>query len=134
MKTASLFLLRLSVALLILVWGVDKIVNPAHGAGVAERFYFGILSTESVMPALGVAEIALAALLGAGVLRKITLPIVAVITGMTLIGVWRSVLDPLGLYLGRTNILFFPSLIIFFAVLVLIAFRGEDRWALQPRS
>jgi uncharacterized membrane protein YphA (DoxX/SURF4 family) len=134
MKTASLFLLRLSVALLILVWGIDKIVNPAHGAGVAERFYFGFLSAESLMPALGVAEIALAVLVALGVLRSFTLPALAAITGMTLIGVWRSVLDPLGLYLGRTNILFFPSLIIFFAVLVLMAFRAEDRWALQPRG
>lgn len=134
MKTAALFLLRLSIALLILVWGIDKIVNPAHGAGVAERFYFGMLSSQSLMPALGVAEIGLAALVGLGVLRRITLPILAVITGVTLIGVWRSVLDPLGLYLEGGNLLFFPSLIIFFAVLVLMAFRTEDRWALQRRA
>lgn len=131
MKSASLFLLRLSLALLMLVWGVDKLVNPAHGAAVAERFYFGLLSSESLIPVLGGAQIALAALVGAGLFRRYTLPVLAAITGTTLIGVWRSIVDPLGLVLERTNLLFFPSLIIFFGVLVLIAFQGEDRWVLR---
>lgn len=130
MKNATLFFLRLSLALLILIWGLDKILNPAHGAGVAERFYFGVLAQETVMPFLGAAQVGLAVLLALGLFRKVTLPLLAAITGVTLIGVWRSVLDPLGLYLGNTNILFFPSLTIFAGVLVLMAFRADDQWTL----
>lgn len=134
MKTASLFLLRLSVALLILIWGVDKIVNPAHGARVAETFYLGVVSSTSLMPVLGIAEIVLAALVGLGMLRSVTLPLLAAVTGVTLLGVWRSILDPLGFFLEGSNLLFFPSLTVFMAVLVLIAFRADDRWALEQRT
>ena len=45
----------------------------------------------------------------------------AIVTGVTLIGVWRSILDPWGWFLENTNALFFPSLTIFLAALVLIA-------------
>ncbi len=108
------------------VWGLDKIVNPAHGTGVAERFYFGLFASESIMPALGVAQVGLGLALALGWIRRFTLPVLAAITGTTLIGVWRSVIDPLGLFLERTNLLFFPSLIIFAGVLVLFAFRDDD--------
>lgn len=57
----------------------------------------------------------------------------AAITGLTLIGVWRSIVDPWGWYLDGTNALFFPSLIVFAATLVLLAFRDEDRLALDGR-
>jgi putative oxidoreductase len=129
-KRWSLFVLRISLALLMLVWGADKLVNPEHGARVAERFYFGIMASERLIPLLGVAQMGLAVLLALGLFRRFTYLALAAVTGMTLIGVWRSVLDPLGLWLGGGNLLFFPSLIIFAAVVVLIAFRDEDRLAL----
>ena len=45
--------LRVSLGLLMLVWGADKFANPAHGVQVAEHFYFGLLGTRALMPALG---------------------------------------------------------------------------------
>jgi len=38
MKTVALLFLRVSVALLIIFWGIDKIVDPAHGLAVSDRF------------------------------------------------------------------------------------------------
>ena len=35
----SLFLIRITVAVFMLVWAVDKIVNPAHAQGVFAKFY-----------------------------------------------------------------------------------------------
>ena len=49
---------------------------------------------------------------------------------------WRYLLDPLGLYLldrESSQILFFPSITIAAATLVLLAFRDEDRWSLDHR-
>ena len=133
MKTASLLLLRVATGLLMVVWGVDKLINPAHGAAVAERFYLGILAIESVMPVLGSLQIVLGLLVVAGLARRFAYPALAMITGATLLGVWRSILDPLGIVFERTNLLFYPSVIVFAGVLVLMAFRQDDVWALDRR-
>ena len=127
----ALLFLRLSLGALMLVWGMDKFANPDHGVKVAEHFYFGVLSSHSAMPLLGGAQIVLAVLVMAGVLRRYAYPVLAVVTGATLLGVWRSVLDPWGWVLEGSNVLFFPSLIIFAAVLVLMTLRDADRLALQ---
>jgi len=119
----TLLLLRVSLGLLMLVWGLDKIVNPGHGVKVAERFYFGLPLSAAVMPALGVVQIALGVLVMLRVRERVTLAVLVVLNGVTLIGVWRSIVDPWGWYLTGTNALFFPSLIIFAGAVVLLAFR-----------
>ena len=125
-KAISLLFLRISLALLMLVWGLDKFANPAHGVAVAESFYAGILASEGFMPILGGLQILLALGVGLGVLRRYLYPILAGVTGITLLGVWRSVLDPWGWFLEGTRVVFFPSLIVFAGALVLLAFRDED--------
>ena len=125
-QSLSLLALRISLGALMIVWGLDKLANPAHGVAVAGRFYFGLFDSASAMPVLGVAQIALGLLVVAGVARRYAYPALAAVTGMTLLGVWRSVVDPWGWVFERTNALFFPSLIIFAGVMVLIAFREMD--------
>lgn len=78
-KALTLLGLRLSLALLMIVWGADKLVNPAHGAAVADRFYEGILSSQAVMPALGSLQILLGLGVGLGLLRRYAYPILAVL-------------------------------------------------------
>ena len=133
-RAIALLALRASIGLLMVVWGADKLANPAHGIGVAEHFYFGLPLAAAVMPVLGGAQIALGLLVIAGVLRRAAYPALAAVTGVTLLGVWRSVVDPWGWFLQGTNALFFPSLIIFAGVLVLLAFRDDDRWVLGRRG
>ena len=133
-KVYTLLFLRVSLGLLMLVGGADKIANPAHGVAVAERFYLGLGASAALMPALGAAQIVLGALVIAGALRRVTYPVLLAVTGLTLLGVWRSVLDPWGWVLEGSNALFFPSLIVFAGALVLQAFRAEDRLALEGRA
>ena len=125
--------LRLSLGYLLVVWGVDKLVNPAHGLAVSSRFYFGLFSLPWLMTAFGVAQVTLGALVMAGLWKRYTYPAVVAITGMTVIGVWRSILDPWGWWLTGSNALFYPSLIIFAAALVLLVedtpthvYKGHD--------
>ena len=125
-QSLSLLALRVSIGALMIVWGLDKLANPAHGVAVAGRFYFGLFDSASAMPVLGVGQITLGLLVVAGVSRRYAYPALAAVTGMTLLGVWRSVVDPWGWVFEGTNALFFPSLIIFAGVLVLIAFREMD--------
>ena len=122
-QARALLALRISLGLLMVVWGADKLVNPAHGMRVAERVYFGLPSPRALMPLLGIAQCALGVLVMLGVRQRVTLTALALITGLTLAGVWRSIIDPWGWYLPGTNALFFPSLIIFVGTLVLRAFR-----------
>ena len=129
----ALLALRVSLGLLMLVWGADKIANPAHGVGVAEHFYFGLFGARALMPALGALQLALGLLVLVGLARRLAYPALAAVTGVTLVGVWRSVLDPWGWYLDGTNALFFPSLIVFAGTLVLLAFRDHDGLALDRR-
>ncbi|MBA3405685.1 MAG: DoxX family membrane protein, partial [Gemmatimonadaceae bacterium] len=92
-RGVTLLFLRISLGLLMIIWGADKLVNPAHGIVVAERFYFGLMSSASFMPALGIAEILLGLMVIAGILRQYSYVLLAIVTGITLVGVWRSVLD-----------------------------------------
>ena len=97
---------------------------------VARHFYFGLPPGRAVMPVLGAAQLALGLLVTAGVARRAAYPALVAVTGVTLLGVWRSVIDPWGWWLEGTNALFFPSLIIFAGALVLLAFRDDDRLVL----
>jgi putative oxidoreductase len=118
--------LRVSLGLLMLVWGIDKLLNPAHGAKVSEVFYGNVLTGVQVIKTFGVLQIILAAALIIGRGLGVALPALLVVTTTTLLGVWRSVLDPWGWWLGKTNALFFPSLIVAAAAALLWALHRDS--------
>jgi hypothetical protein len=66
--------------------------------------------------------------------RRWTYPPLLLITGATLVGVWRSVVDPWGWVFEGSNALFYPSAIIFAGSLVLYAFRDADIVALDSKA
>ena len=115
---AHLFL-RGSIGYLLVIWGADKLINPAHGIRVSDALYAGLFSTLGIIKAFGIVEIGLGVAVMAGVLNRVAYPATAAITGATLVAVWRSIVDPWGWYLEGTNALFYPSVIIFAGVLVL---------------
>lgn len=131
MKAVSLLLLRISLGLLMLFWGLDKLVNVEHGLRVSEGFYLGLFNSASLLKVFGVFQILLGLLIVLGALGRYTYPVLIAITGITMLGVWRSIVDPWGWFLEGSNVLFFPSLIIFAAALVVLAFRAEDRLSLD---
>lgn len=133
MKTATLLFLRVSVALLVLIWGIDKIVNVDHAIRVSNTFYFGLLSAPGLVPILGVAQCIVAILGLIGLYRSIVDPIIALINLGSLIGVRMSIIDPWGWFIEGTNTLFFPSLTVFAACLLLIAFRSDESLVLDRR-
>lgn len=133
MKAKSLLLLRISMGLLLILWGLDKLVNVEHAVRVSETFYLGILTGPALWSILGVLEVLLGLAVVAGLWRRYAYPALLIVTGASLLGVWRSIIDPWGWYLEGTNVLFFPSLIIFAAALVLLAFRDEDELSADAR-
>ena len=133
MKAWTLAGLRVTLGWLMVLWGVDKITNVEHAIRVSEGFYGGFLTGATLWQGLGVAQLLLGLLIVAGLFRRFTYPVLLAITGVTLLAVWKSILDPFGFVIDGGNILFFPSSTIFLAGLVVLAFRDEDELSLDAK-
>lgn len=131
MQRNALLFLRISLGGLMVYWGVDKLINVAHGVTVAQKFYGGLNVATTLMQAFGIAQVVLGALLILGLFTRVTYPALLLVTGTTLLAVWKSILDPFKLVLQGGNLIFYPSLIIFAAALVLLAFRDANE-SVQP--
>lgn len=133
-KAASLLLLRTGTGLLLILWGALRVMSPAAGPGLATKYYGGFLDAQSLQVAFGVAEVVIGLLVVAGLLRRVAYLLQALILIPGALVLWRYLLDPMGMYLldkESSQILFFPSITVAAATLVLLAFRGEDRWSLD---
>jgi len=136
LRPASLLLLRLGTGLLIIIWGSLRLVSPAAGPGLADKYYSGLFNMQAVQIGYGAAEVAIGALVALGLFRRVAYPLQALILIPGTLMLWRYLLDPMGMWLMSredSQILFFPSIAIAAATLVLIAFRDEDRYALDAR-
>jgi len=115
------------------IWGVDKLVNVEHGVRVAEKFYAGVGANVTMLTVFGALQVLLGIVILLGLFRRIAYPVQTVIAALTAIGVWKSILDPWGWILDGSNVLFYPSLIILAAALVLQGFTDDDRYSLDAR-
>ncbi len=131
MKAWSLCLLRVSLGLLLVWWGLDKLVNVEHSVRVADSFYLGIGSAVWFLSAFGVFETAVGLLVIVGKWRRFTYPVMLLILAVSGLAVWKSIIDPWGWVFEESNALFYPSLIIFAGALVAWGFRDEDTMALD---
>lgn len=135
-KPASLLLLRTGTGLLLILWGTLRVISPAAGPGLASKYYGGFLDLQSLQIGFGVAEVIIGLLVVLGLFRRVCYVLQALILIPGAMLLWRYLLDPLGLYLldkESSQILFFPSITIAAATLVLLAFRDEDRWSLDHK-
>ena len=133
MKRWGLFLLRVTIGWLLVLWGIDKFQNVEHGQAVAEAFYFGIGTQAVVQQVFGAVEILLGALVVLGLWRRRAYPLMFAILLITAIGVWKSILDPWGWFLDGSQVLFYPSAIIAAGALLLWGTINEDEMTLDAR-
>ena len=136
MKASLLMLLRISTGLLLVLWGVIRVEAPERTSSIADRYYSGILSSETIQPILGYAEIALGIFVCLGLLRKIAYPAQAIVLILGAVMIWNHILDPLALWLVEPEdrrTLFFPSLCVAFASLIPIVFKEYDTWTLDRK-
>ena len=129
MKAYSLLFLRASTGLLISIWGLIKIISPQMSLAVSEKYYAGSVSSIELQTPMGLIQILFGIIIILGVFRKITYPAQAIFLGIGLLPIWQYILDPLGLYLltpETRQVLFFPSLTVFAATLVIMAFKDDD--------
>ena len=135
MKPVSLLLLRISLGLLIVIWAMVKLGAPEAAIGVSDTYYGGLLSNGTLQFGLGIVQLVLGVLVIAGAFRRIAYPLMIVWLGLGALAVWKSIIDPLGLVFGQDNvqILFFPSLTVAFATLVMAAFRDHDTLSIDAK-
>lgn len=130
MKALSLLLLRVSTGGLLVWWGLLRFIKPESGPRLSGKYYQGLLDGEQAQMILGGAEIALGVLVVLGLLRAVVYPAQAIFLGVSTVFIWKHLVDPLSLFLWAdgesANLLFYPSSTVFFATLVLLAFREYD--------
>ena len=126
--------MRVSMGWLMVIWGLDKLVNVDHAMAVANGFYLGVGSQAIFLKIFGVLQIMLGALVVLGVWRRRAYPALFLICLVTGLAVWKSILDPWGWVLEGANALFYPSFIIAAAALALWGLIDEDTLALEARS
>ena len=134
LKSFSLAGLRVSLALLLIIWGGLRLAVPDAGMGLSTKYYGGFAGVPALQLAWGVALVSIGLLGLVGFLRRYVFPAQALVLVGGALAIWEYLLDPLGLWLltrETSQILFFPSLGIAFASLLLITLQDEDRWSLD---
>ncbi|MEO1137086.1 MAG: hypothetical protein AAFW68_10860 [Pseudomonadota bacterium] len=134
MKAGLLLALRASTGTLLIIWGLIKVMAPEMAIGVSDRYYASILSGEALQFALGAGQITLGALVILGLFRVIVYPLQALVLVGGALAIWKYLLDPLGLYFlteETRRVLFFPSTTVAVATLIMLAFKADDRFALD---
>lgn len=135
-RAGSLLLLRVGTGLLLVLWGSLRVSSPAAGPGLANKYYGGLLDLPLVQRGFGAAEVLLGLLVVFGLFRRVAYPVQALLLVLGAIALWRYLLDPMGMYLldkESSQILFFPSITVAAATLVLLAFREHDLWSLDQK-
>ncbi len=132
MKRIGLCALRVATGWLLVLWGLDKIVDVSHGLRVTEAFYGGILGgSASVHHVLGVLQALLGLLVVLGLWRRFAYPVMFVVLAVTAVGVWKSILDPWGWVLDGASVLFYPSAIILAGATTLWGAMDDDELVLD---
>lgn len=136
MRAYSLLFLRFSTAMLIILWGLVKAMMPAVGVGVADKYYDGVGGASILQMPWGIFQVIVGVLVILGLFRRYIYPLQAAILCLGAAAIWKYLLDPFGMYLlarEDSQLLFFPSLCLAAATLVLIAFRDDDTITLDRK-
>lgn len=123
--TWSLLLLRLGVFLVMLMWTLDKFVQPEHSAKVFEGFYgLGGFGTE-IFYFLGALELLLILAFVTGSWKRISYGLVLTLHGVSTLSSYAQYFDPFN------NLLFFAAWPMLAACVALYLLRDSDtRWTL----
>lgn len=116
----ALFILRFSLALFLLLWGVDKLVVSEGAVGIFDHFYkipIGIGAAK----VFGVLEILLALAMMAGLWKTWTYGLGTLLHAISTVSTWRQLLSPFG-----DNHLFIAALPVLGGFVALFLLREHD--------
>ena len=135
-QALALMMLRVSLGMLLVWWGLAKILKPGMGVKVQDKFYFGLFPGESVQYAFGYLEVAIGLCVVLGLFRKFAMPAQLMVTGFSAATIWSALLDPFAMWLPVAKVagvqhLFYPTVIALCGAAVMLAFRHQDRFNLD---
>jgi len=134
MKSISLLLLRASTGICLMLWGAMKIIATDRATGISQKYYAGLLDGQLLNYVLGSGQVLLGLLVVLGLFRTITYAAQAVWYFAGLVPILVYIIDPFGLYIAsEAKLLFFPSTTLFFASLIMIAFKEYDTASLDHK-
>ena len=118
----SLLLLRLSVALVILMWTLDKFLRPDHAAAVFQKFY--LIGGLGAAPIYVIGAIQAAVLIGfvAGFKKRWTYGAILFFHTVSTVSAWRQYFAPF----SDPNLLFFAAWPMLAACFTLFLLRDFD--------
>jgi putative oxidoreductase len=123
----TLLVLRLTLGLFLLQWGVEKFVVPQSAVAIWGHFY-GVNLPQLLGYVFGVIEIAIAVCLFLGACRTVAYGAAFLLYAVTVAVSWRQLLDPWG---DPVNHLFIASIPVLGALLALFLLRHWDRGVLE---
>ena len=120
---SALLVLRVTLGIFLLQWGVEKFVMPQSNVAIWGHFY-GLNISQTLGYAFGVLEIAIALCLFLGVFRTIAYGAAAALHAVSVVVSWRYLLDPWG---TEVNHLFIASVPVLGSLVALFLLRHWDR-------
>jgi putative oxidoreductase len=119
----ALLVLRVTLGLFLLQWGVEKFVVPQSTASIWVDFY-GLNVPQTLGYVFGAVEIAIAGCLFLGEFRTAAYGAALALHGVSVLVSWRQLLDPWG---DPANHLFIASVPVLGALVALFLLRHWDR-------
>jgi putative oxidoreductase len=119
----ALLVLRMTLGLFLLQWGMEKFVMPQNTVAIWGYFY-GLNVPQTLGFAFGAVETALAGCLFLGLFRTAAYGAALGLHAVSVLVSWRQLLDPWG---DPTNHLFIASVPVLGALIALFLLRHWDR-------
>ncbi|MGH6898351.1 MAG: DoxX family protein [Geminicoccaceae bacterium] len=130
----ALLVLRITLGLFLLQWGVEKFVVPQNTVAIWGYFY-GLNVPQALGYLFGAVEIAIAVCLFLGLFRTVAYGAALALHAVSVLVSWRQLLDPWG---DPANHLFIAGVPVLGALIALFLLRHWDRGLLEghlgPRS
>ncbi|MDJ0512924.1 MAG: hypothetical protein QNJ62_05735 [Methyloceanibacter sp.] len=119
----SLLIMRLTFAAFIMVWAVDKVIDPAHAQKVFTTYYFTDLPAQTSV-VLGVLQIAIILAFAAGFLRFWTYGAMLIMHAVSTLSTFDKLVSPWEA--GPRGLLFWAAVPTLGAILALFLLRDRD--------
>lgn len=114
--------MRDNVAIVMLVWSMDKILNPGHAASVFDKFYLLPGLEQASLAAIGILQLVVVGGFLAAVAKSWTYGAVLAMHAVSTLSSWRQYLDPF----SGAKLLFFAAWPMLAACLALFILRRHD--------
>lgn len=123
----ALLVLRITLGLFLLQWGVEKFVVPQNTVAIWGYFY-GLNVSQTLGYVFGAVEVAIAGCLFLGLFRTVAYGAALALHAVSVLVSWRQLLDPWG---DAMNHLFIAGVPVLGALIALFLLRRWDRGILD---